>query len=117
MRSDRQKSNDLDANATVAGEPLPSSWVSINPTTTESLDDTTWNFTWSIPQPYYNVTIHGVEYYINATDRYGGNTAQHGAHSIEILDLNPPDFVGISSSNFPDRCNVSILCYRKSRLR
>jgi hypothetical protein len=97
-----RKSNDLDANATVAGESLPSSWVSINPTTIEILDDTTWNFTWSIPQPYYNVTIHGVDYYINATDRYGGNTAQHGAHHIDILDLNPPDLVGVSSSDFPD---------------
>ena len=97
-----RKSNDLDANATVAGESLPSSWVSINPTTIEKIADTTWNFTWSIPQPYYNVTVHGIDYYINATDRYGGNTAQHGAHHIDIFDLNPPDLVGVSSSDFPD---------------
>ncbi len=100
-----RKSNNLGANATVSGKPLPSSWLTLDPTTIVVIAENTWNATWKMPQPSYNVTIHGLEYYINATDKYGTNTAQHGTasvpHPIEVLDLNPPDFVGISTSNFP----------------
>jgi hypothetical protein len=100
-----RKSNDLDANATVSGESLPSSWVQLSPSTTEKIGGTTWNFTWIMPEPYFNVTIHALDYYINASDLYASNVASHGTslvpHHIQVLDLNPPDFVGISSENFP----------------
>ncbi|MHA1974628.1 MAG: hypothetical protein ACTSW1_16630, partial [Candidatus Hodarchaeales archaeon] len=100
-----RKSNDLEANATVSGELLPSNWISLSPNTLISIGSYTWNATWTIPEPYYNVTIHGLDYYITATDKYGGNTAQHGTalvpHHIQVLDLNPADLVGISESNFP----------------
>jgi len=100
-----RKSNDLAANATVSGQPLPSNWVALSPNTLVSTGSNTWNATWAIPEPYYNITIHGLDYYITATDKYGGNTAQHGTalipHHVQVLDLNPADLVGISSSNFP----------------
>ena len=100
-----RKSNDLGANATVNGQSLPSTWVSVNPISITTLSGTSWNATWNIPQPYYNITIHGFDYYISATDKYGGNTAQHGTalipHHVNVLDLNPADFIGISASNFP----------------
>lgn len=91
-----RKSNDLEANATVEGVPLPSSWISLYPTLIDVIDDTEWNFTWEIPQAFKNVTIHGLDYYITATDKYGGNTAQHGPHHIDIPDLNSPNIETIS---------------------
>ena len=100
-----RKSNNLGANATISGQKLPSNWVSVNPISIITLSGTSWNATWNVPQPYYNITIHGFDYYITATDKYGGNTAQHGTasvpHHVNVLDLNPADFVGISASNFP----------------
>jgi hypothetical protein len=88
----QRKSNDLEANATITikgGENLPSQWIQLSPSGIQGNE-----YYWLLDEE--NVTLHGIDYYISATDFYGGNTAQHGTptvpHHIDIPDEAPPSY-------------------------